>query len=63
MLSIKMHFDSKQMNQARKMDKVRRVPTPRVTTNPNNVSSKSLFASPMIERVVNARVGCSACGR
>ena len=28
-----------------------------------NVSSQNMFASPMIERVVKAKSGCSACGR
>jgi hypothetical protein len=63
MSSMKMLFHTKQTNYIRKTNRVRRVPTPAVTTNPNNVSSISLFASPMIERVTNARVGCSACGR
>lgn len=28
-----------------------------------NTNVKNMFASPMIERVVKAKSGCSACGR
>lgn len=28
-----------------------------------NTTVKNMFASPMIERVVKAKSGCSACGR
>ena len=60
---MKMEFHTKQHNLIRKSNNVKRVPKPRQTTNPNIVSSVSLFASPMIERVTNARSGCSACGK
>jgi len=60
---MKMIFHSKQDNLMRKTNNVKRVPKPRQTTNPNIVSSASLFASPMIHRVTSARSGCSACGK
>ena len=60
---MKMEFHTKERNLMRKSNNVKRVPKPLVITNPNVVSSVSLFASPMIERVTNARSGCSACGK
>lgn len=61
--SMKMMFHSKQQNLMRKSNNVKRVPTPRQTTNPNNVASTGVFMGSMVERVNNARSGCSACGK
>ena len=58
-----MEFHSKKKNMQRKSNNVSHVSKSKITTNPNASSTLSLFSSPMIERVTNARSGCSACGK
>lgn len=57
-----MMFHSKQTNLSR--PKQTRLITPVVNTNPeSNTSTRLMFQAPMIDRVVKAKSGCSACGR
>jgi hypothetical protein len=58
-----MEFHTKKINMQRKSNNVKHFTKPKITTSPNAISTLSLFSSPMIERVTNARTGCSACGK
>ena len=60
---MKMQFHSKKTNMMRKSNNVKRAPTTRQTMKTNNVSSTGVFTGGMVERVHNARTGCSACGK
>jgi len=61
---MKMQFHSKKTNMMRKSNNVKRAPSTRQTMKAaNNVSSTGVFTGGMVERVHNARTGCSACGK
>jgi hypothetical protein len=61
---MKMQFHSKKTNMMRKSNNVKRdLSTRQTMKTANNVASNGVFMGGMVERVHNARTGCSACGK
>jgi len=58
-MDMSMTFHTKQTNLSRYTQTITRPATTMTTTS----SSRLSFQSPMIDRVVKAKSGCSACGR
>lgn len=60
---MKMIFHNKQTNTEPKNNFVRPIKNPPAIKKPQLFQAINVFAEPMIYRVVNARSGCSACGK
>lgn len=60
---MKMIFHNKQTNAERKNNFVRPIKNPPAIIKPQLLQGVNVFSEPMIQRVVKARSGCSACGK
>jgi hypothetical protein len=61
-IDMGMSFHTKQTNLLRPKQN-RATTTTTLSINGDGVDAKLMFQSPMIDRVVKAKSGCSACGR